>query len=722
MKIFLRPLYSKLNEGVGSCSLGCLERCRVSEVSNMEAPSGANCPLFSHQARTYERVRSSEVEIIFNKTATGGGKSLAATLPGLLDRDFQTIILYPTIELIIDQQEQMEKYSRNFTKANDLPIDSLYGAELARRVELSETRRKYHQLLVSLETSSLILTNPDIFHYISHLSYYNPAHALELLPSILACYPDLYVCDEFHIFGVHQETAILNSLLFIRHSRSKDSPLKVLFTSATPKPTFIEQLRTAGFRVDEIAEEYASEPRDGYRQINQKVELNFIELDGEGTIGWLTRESVMIGEILRGENCGRGLIILNSVAKAGLAIRRLQQLLPDITILEVSGQIDHQERKKTREKLKNVTGPVLVVGTSAVDVGVDFKIHLLIFEISDAATFIQRLGRLGRHPGFQEYRAFALVPQEMRWVIPRLRGYASEEEEIDRTRFREEIIEKVLSNRPEREEYRQYWGALQAGGLLARIEGSSLKNKRDRSNLQQKTSILRKRIIDSLRSVYGEQMNKKQWNDLEKLPCGQAVQEELLRFRGGSDLQVAVWEEKQEKDEQKRRFYTYDLLRILPYKEVQIITREEFLEEAKKCQRSEVEFDKRYIQMYVRVIEPLDSYRPIELMIDRGNDELTSCTLTMLKGIMLKGDLDTALKKGIKKLSLLAFLIPLHKPQQLWSIRESLSLSATFGIYPLQDADERYHACAFNQDALLLESLKKSYPISRCQNSKPYIR
>jgi CRISPR-associated endonuclease/helicase Cas3 len=683
----------------------------------MKARSGANCPLFSHQARTYERVRSSEVEIIFNKTATGGGKSLAATLPGLLDRKFRTIILYPTIELIDDQQEQMEKYSDR-----NLKIKSIDGAKLARRVELSETRRKYQELMISLKHHHLILTNPDIFHYISHFRYYHPAKALDLLPLALAKYPKLYVCDEFHIFGVHQETAILNSLLFIRHSRSKDSPLKVLFTSATPKPKFIEQLRTAGFRVDEITEEYASEPRDGYRQINQKVELNFIELDGEGTIAWLMRESEKIGEILRGENRGRGLIILNSVAKAGLAIRRLQQLLPDITILEVSGQIDSPERQKTREKLKNATGPVLVVGTSAVDVGVDFKIHLLIFEISDAATFIQRLGRLGRHPGFQEYRAFALVPQAMRWVIPRLREYASEGEDIDRTRFREEIIEKVLSNRPEREEYRQYWGALQAGGFLDRIEGSSLQNKRDKSNLQQKTSTLRKKIVTNLRSVYGEQMDKKQWNELAKLPCGQAVQEELLRFRGGSDLQVAVWEEKQKGDERKQRFYTYNLLKLLPYKEVKVITRKEFLEEAKKYERSEAEFNDRYIQMYVRVIEPLDSYCPIELVIDRGNDELTSCTLTLLKGIMLKGDLDTSLKKGIKKLSLLAFLIPLDKPQQLWSIRESLSLSATFGIYPLQDADERYHACAFNQDALLLESLKKSYPMSRCQNSKPYIQ
>jgi len=33
--------------------------------------------------------------------------------------------------------------------------------------------------------------------------------------------------------------------------------------------------------------------------------------------------------------------------------------------------------------------PMLVIGTSAVDVGVDFRIHLLIFEAGDSAIFVQ---------------------------------------------------------------------------------------------------------------------------------------------------------------------------------------------------------------------------------------------------------------------------------------------------------------------------------------------
>ncbi|MFM6079318.1 MAG: hypothetical protein ACKPCI_12540 [Dolichospermum sp.] len=69
---------------------------------------------------------------------------------------------------------------------------------------------------------------------------------------------------------------------------------------------------------------------------------------------------------------------------------------------------------------------------------------------------------------------------------------------------------------------------------------------------------LKDRISENLRLVYGEQLDKKRghWFALGKdeKGVGKAVQQELLRFRGGSDLQAAVWDE--------GRFYTYDLLRL----------------------------------------------------------------------------------------------------------------------------------------------------------------
>jgi hypothetical protein len=46
---------------------------------------------------------------------------------------------------------------------------------------------------------------------------------------------------------------------------------------------------------------------------------------------------------------------------------------------------------------RDVRGKTLVIGTSAIEVGIDFQADYLIFEAGDAASFMQRFGRIGRH-------------------------------------------------------------------------------------------------------------------------------------------------------------------------------------------------------------------------------------------------------------------------------------------------------------------------------------
>ncbi|WP_225892622.1 type I-D CRISPR-associated helicase Cas3' [Nostoc sphaeroides] len=417
------PLYSQLNPGVGACPLGCMQTCRVKQ----QAPNfgqGSNCTLSSHQADTYAAIFNGEFEVIFNTSSTGDGKSLAAYLAALLNPGFRVIGLYPTIELVTDQQKQVFRYYEQFNPQGQTLIDTLYGAELARRVEAAEKGNKFKELLLTFKQKYVILTNPDIFHLVAHFRYQNPAYNRAELPISLARNLDLYIADEFHIFGVHQEAAILNSMLLIRHNRPKKRPMRFLFTSATPKPEFIKMLKDSGFRVKTVGGNYQSQVKQGFRQICQSVNLEFVQLDQEtDSLSWLTKEAQNIRTLLQAEGKGRGLIILNSVALVTRAVRQLQDLFPDeiVRVREVSGRIDRQERTLTQADLENAPQSVLVVGTSAVDVGVDFKIHLLIFEASDSATFIQRLGRLGRHAGFSTYKAFVLLSSRTPWVMARLK-------------------------------------------------------------------------------------------------------------------------------------------------------------------------------------------------------------------------------------------------------------------------------------------------------------
>jgi len=373
MNILVQPLYAKLNLGVGKCPLGCQQNCRVQQQApEFKLLPNGHCPLYQHQADAYPHLTTGDADVIFITAPTAAGKSLLASLPSLLDSNSRMMGMYPTIELVEDQTEQQKGYQSSFGFDTEERIDRLFGVELSQRIKDSGSNR-FQELLLAIETKDVILTNPDIFHLITHFQYRDSAYSNDLLPLALAKFPDLWVFDEFHIFGAHQETAVLNSMTLIR--RTQQQPKRFLFTTATVKTDFVEQLKQAGLKIVEIAGEYESEPQQGYRQILQSVELSLINLKEEDGFTWLIINAETIREILKAEGNGRGLIILNSVVMARKVAQELQSLLPEVIVREISGRIDRKERFQTQQILQKAEQPVLVVATSAVDVGVDFRIH-----------------------------------------------------------------------------------------------------------------------------------------------------------------------------------------------------------------------------------------------------------------------------------------------------------------------------------------------------------
>ncbi len=262
---------------------------------------------------------------------------------------------------------------------------------------------------------------------------------------------------------------------------------------------------------------------------------------------------------------------------AGKTVARLQELLSsDITVKEISGRCDRNEKDETRRQLENADKPVLVVGTSAVD----FKIHLLICEGSDSATVIQRLGRLGRHAEFNNYQAYVLISNHASHIIPRLKEKITD---ISITRQQlTQAIENAFNLPQQFAQYRHKWGALQAQGMLAQM-------------MQENPKVMKltsDRVKEDLQHVYGKKLEsaRKYW--YKKNEVDKAIQTEILRFRGGSTLQAAVWDGK--------RFYQYDLLRLLPYALVEIIDRDTYIAAATKYNHIEEEFNDKYINVYVR--------------------------------------------------------------------------------------------------------------------------
>ncbi len=694
MKVFLKPVYSQLNPGVGNCPLGCKQVCLVHQKApDLKPPADWTCPLSVHQAQTYAQIVQGTADIIFNTAMTGDGKSLAAFLAALLDPQFRIMGLYPTIELVEDQDrshrddKDRKGWHSLFGLNAEARIDRLFGEELSRRVQTASSNR-FQELSIAIENKPIIFTNPDIFHLIIHFRYQNPAYGNIELPLLMAEFPDLWVFDEFHIFGPHQEAAVLNSLSFIR--RSQQRKRRFLFTSATPKETFIQQLQATGFNTSVIPGNYANLPQRGYRQILQPVELEFVQLKKQDALEWLQEHSAEIRAALTAESAGRGLIILNSVAQAGRVVQLLA-LLPDVDVREISGRMDRTSRQETQAALKNSDRPVLVIATSAVDVGVDFKINLLIFESSNSATVIQRLGRLGRHPGFKSYKAIALLPEYAPWIASRLRE-ALPDGEIDRETLRDAILDAFDAPK-EFQEYRREWGALQAQGMLQQISKDKV------------MAGVRDSILQDLQPLYGTNLEGIAYcrlKDFDK-SVAQAIRDELLRFRGSTTLQAAIWDE--------NRFYTYDLLRLLPYTWVEILEESDFLEAAR--QQGYHDFSFRYAQVFLKVQKWVDQRIDIRLRCDIDSSELKCCELILLSKLKIVNHSQADVIDCLSREKILSFLIP----GDYWKVRETLRLGTLFGLYPLKDSSEQTYACAFNQDALLLKALRNKLTRLCRQNS-----
>ena len=345
-----------------------------------------------------------------------------------------------------------------------------------------------------------------------------------------------------------------------------------------------------------------------------------------------------------------------------------------------------------QSELKSAEQPVLVVGTSAVDVGVDFKIHLLIFESSDSATVTQRLGRLGRHPGFNTYKAFILIPGHTPWVMARLQEKLSPNQTVTRDSL-VDAIACAFDPPKEFEKYRQRWGALQAQGMFWRMTQENAKV----------SQLVRDRMSEDLQRVYSQDFEsaRKQWFAMQNNPIGKATQKELLSFRGGSTLQAAVWD--------GNNFYTYDLLRLLPYARVEIINRETFLNTANNLGRSEEEFPDDFINVYLRIQQWVDErIDNISLQCNRSSSELQVGELCLIDKLNLIGHLQSEVISCLQRKTLLTFLVTVNKNKlsSHWEVSRTLNLSPLFGLYRLVDGSEQAYACAFNQDALLLEALK----------------
>ncbi len=707
--IFLKPIYSSL----------------ASEVpKSLEMPDGWK--LSWHQLETVKAIQDPNIDVIFNTAMTGDGKTLAAFLC-ILYGDMTAVALYPTNELARDQEGQIGRYTEQLQLSNPPRLSRLSG-ELLEIYAETEGLRKSAAIQTRASQSEIVLTNPDLFHYLHRGAYLSKNSNPESLWNTIDKDFDLFIFDEFHVFSAPQIASVINTLLLIRCTNRRK---KFLFLSATPNEALLKRLELAGFRCREINpvaeqkyrfpdsdEERCQLEEVGWRQVSQPIQLEFISLEPtiKASETWLRENCQLILSQFQEYPGSKGAIVLNSIA----AVKRLtpffrELLIPYGLVVEENTGLTGKEQKE-RSLLAD-----LVLGTSTIDVGVDFKINFLIFESADAGSFIQRLGRLGRHDGykkdgiavnFKNFTAYALSPN---YLVERLfQGDSpplTSGKSCDRVWF-QEMIRKNYRQINDFQGYYKRWGIVQSLQLWQKLHHRTIKQQYAES-AKAFEKACNEVFETSLRKKYGYVKGwQQEWQQLAPNDKGNPIAEDAGSFRGSSPLQCGLYDltESNESD----RFKTYDLPGVLSHLDIEPVAEAAFIRLLEQtAQRTTQPIAKGRFKHCLGFMK-LHGYREEKLnwtFTYPGDLQAiaNACKVQVLVGLQVWQPGNTWIREinqRLKKQALVCYVIP----RPVAEVRSRLHLPMHFQIYPTKDQYSLHDATApyaigFSQSALLLDTL-----------------
>ncbi len=383
--------------------------------TKVDAPFLFNLTPLEHQRKTLEVVeqamRGGHTVAIINASVTGSGKTLANYAYSLLYKPTPTIGVYPTNELIRDQERAL--IDRGVDPDELIRLDSIELDKWQQQIEARAHAQVLHVITGNwIEYKPVILTNPDILYLLMYnlYAYHRPflAYRERVLQNIINNYPIL-VFDEFHSYNVKQEA---NAAFIVATAAqfAPDKPHIFIFSSATPDLSRLETyLRRVGIDICHVH----TPPSASGELVCEPVDIEILPAD---LFHWLGRETIekefdRVLNFLAKYPAGRGVFILDSVYEAKLLAQSLANRFGWDQVGELHGYLDADARRGALERR-------FTVGTTTIDVGVDFTgkqaKDFIVFDARSAEQFMQRLGRIGRQR--REYHevpnyALALVPE-----------------------------------------------------------------------------------------------------------------------------------------------------------------------------------------------------------------------------------------------------------------------------------------------------------------------
>lgn len=663
-----------------------LEQAGITPEQIPRTKEGILWNIAAHQAATVKALRFGNAPIIVNQAMTGDGKTLAGRFQ-LFSEKWRSFAMYPTNELAHDQVQSYDELMRDWTPPawKRPPHKRLINAQEIDEFSFGDSDATRLEKIRGMLRHEYILTNPDIFHLIMNFAYQQQGVASDILPAYLAEGFPLYIFDEFHLFGVEQTASVMIAMLLLKHLAGQaTNPPRFLFLSATPQKLLSDLAGHVGLAVEQIQGNYEyghSETAAGYRRILQAADLHLYAGRLEEWVREHFEDTITLF-FLNHLPAAKGLIIANSVATAHRIYEFLHSVCGDEIRLGINTGITPKEDRNRDFDL--------LVATSTVDVGVDFKINFLLFESRDAASHQQRLGRLGRHKStdgyeFQAFEAHALLPQ---WTLDGLAKQFPEGEAISREEYKV-VLEENFSPLQQFDSYIKRWAGVQAAKVL-----HELSDKYIRTQYRALSRILE----TEYRALFGTSVKKYFALINEKQGATIAA---ASSFRGGSVLTALI----QDPETNSQRIMSYNLVSLLLNADLQAVPIEEMLEMAQRQRQDPHILEKTKPLAAYRLLGWLDKPRQIEVELD------TELPLEQREMVIEQNRFRIyclnmselqALNKRLYERVLVAFFIPDKDPDL---VRRLLRLGFQIELFPFTARGNVQGTVVFGRDALLIDSV-----------------
>jgi CRISPR-associated endonuclease/helicase Cas3 len=660
--------------------------------------------LSQHQMETYQALTKGDADVIFNTAMTGDGKSLAGQLPVLIHGGKHLMMaMYPTNELIHDQRGQLRLAIANW--GGGLSSAQINGARLDDLTAEDALMERGDALMHELRNHDVVLTNPDIFHYIMHQFYLYQDDARDKIIGPLMQRIKQFTFDEFHIFDVPQVISVLNALLFIDEIGGDVRLHRYLFLSATPGKLMLEYLHRSGLVVQEIEGQYChSETPLDSAQWRRILHAATIHVAAGRVEEWITQhlEDTLLPFFLERGPHAKGAIIVNSVAAAHRLLNILQPVLAQhgLTVEPNTGLTSRARRAASYEA-------DLLIGTSTVDVGVDFQINFLLFESRDGGSFLQRLGRLGRHDdytrngqtyAFRDFEAYALIPPWIEEALFKGRDGAAPllepEMTVDRERFNDAIRE-AYPRLTSFDAYARLWGELQTIRVMGGLSHKTIREQYKEARI---------RLGQRYEQTFGIRLNAAYARRKELQETQRKLLDEAESFRGGSYFNCCLIDEMEEGADQ---FKIADLFQVLANADLARVDEDDFYAAAEQqAGRKRSAFERQEPLAFYRLCgwrEEREDYRIVLDRDIRGWGAERFGRAQVLKGFRVLARVPgiNAVNNRLSRRAIPALLCLGFHPLEL---KRRLRLPLLFGIHAFESRDGVQGCVAFGREALLLEA------------------